>query len=46
VAGDGFFSRLRPGVDAVTTEQVAAVAKERLTADGRTVGWFQPAGVA
>jgi len=44
VAGDGFFGRLRPGVEAVTTDQVAAVAKKRLTVDGRTVGWFQPAG--
>jgi zinc protease len=44
VAGSGFFQTIRPAVAAVTTEQVVEVARKRLTADGRTVGWFQPAG--
>jgi zinc protease len=45
VAGSGFFETLRPGVDAVTAEQVWDVARRRLARDVRTVGWFQPAGL-
>ena len=40
--GDGFFAALRPAVEAVTAEQVAAVARRRLGRDTRTVGWYQP----
>jgi zinc protease len=42
VVGDGFVHRMRPAVDAVTTEQVNDVAKRRLARDQRTTGWFQP----
>ena len=40
--GPGFHDRLRPSVEAVTPEQVADVARRRLTREARTVGWFQP----
>jgi zinc protease len=42
VAGPGFFPRLQPGIDAVTPEQVWDVARRRLGASTRTVGWFRP----
>ena len=42
VVGDGFVHRMRPAVDAVTTDQVNEVAKRRLARDKRTTGWFQP----
>jgi zinc protease len=41
-AGPGFFERLRPAVEAVTTEQVNDVARRRLGRETRTTGWFQP----
>jgi len=44
VVGPGFVETLQPAVDAVTVEQVHAVARSRLSRDTRTVGWFQPAG--
>lgn len=42
VAGDGYFERITAGVEAVTPEQVADVARRRLARDQRTTGWFQP----
>ena len=42
VAGPGFLARLQPCIDAVTPEQVWDVARRRLGAATRTVGWFQP----
>jgi zinc protease len=44
VAGPGFLDTIRPGVEAVTTEQVFDVARRRLGRDARTVGWYQPTG--
>jgi zinc protease len=46
VAGAGFFPRLQPCIDAVTAEEVWDVARRRLSAASRTVGWFRPAGGA
>ena len=40
--GSGFYERLRPCVDAVTPEQVADVARQRLARETSTVGCFQP----
>jgi zinc protease len=34
---------LASGITAVTADQVADVARRRLTRTGRTIGWFQPA---
>jgi zinc protease len=42
IAGPGFFSELQACVDRVTTAQVSAVARQRLSPSTRTVGWFQP----
>ena len=42
VAGPGFFPRLQECIDAVTPEQVWDVARRRLGATTRTVGWFRP----
>jgi zinc protease len=42
VAGPGFFPRLQQCIDAVTPEQVWDVARRRLGAASRTVGWFRP----
>jgi zinc protease len=42
VTGPGFFPRLQPCIDAVTPEQVWDVARRRLGASTRTVGWFRP----
>ena len=42
VAGDGLFARLGQCIDAVTAEQVSDVARRRLSASNRTVGWFVP----
>jgi zinc protease len=42
VAGPGFFPRVPRFIDAVTVEQVADVARRRLDATKRTVGWFRP----
>ncbi len=44
VAGPGFLPRLQPCIDAVTPEQVWDVARRRLGASSRTVGWFHPQG--
>lgn len=44
VAGAGFFPRLQPCIDAVTADQVWDVARRRLGASARTVGWFNPTG--
>jgi zinc protease len=46
VAGPGFFPRLQPCIEAVTAEQVWDVARRRLGAATRTVGWFQPQDTA
>jgi len=42
VTGSGFFPELQSCVDRVTTEQVSDVARRRLSATTRTVGWFRP----
>jgi predicted Zn-dependent peptidase len=42
VTGPGFFPELLARVDRVTAEQVSGVARARLTATARTVGWFNP----
>jgi zinc protease len=42
VAGPGLYPRLGSLIDAVTAEQVSAVATHRLGAATRTVGWFSP----
>jgi zinc protease len=42
VAGPGFFSELQSRVDRVTTSEVSEVARQRLSATSRTMGWFQP----
>jgi zinc protease len=42
VTGPGFFPELQSCVDRVTTEQVSDVARRRLSATTRTVGWFRP----
>ncbi|HXW04769.1 MAG TPA: pitrilysin family protein [Vicinamibacterales bacterium] len=42
VTGPGFFAGLREGIERVTAEQVADVARRRLGAATRTTGWFQP----
>ena len=44
VAGSGFLPRLQPGIEAVTASEVCDVARRRLGATTRTVGWFKPAG--
>jgi zinc protease len=42
VAGPDIFPELQSRIDAVTSEQVWDVARRRLVATGRTVGWFRP----
>jgi zinc protease len=42
VAGPDFLPRVQACIDAVTPEQVQAVAQRRLGAATRTVGWFRP----
>jgi zinc protease len=44
ITGPGFLPELQARVDAVTNEQVREVARRRLTATCRTVGWFVPTG--
>ena len=44
VAGPGFYPALEAGIDAVTAEAVWDVARRRLGAASRTVGWFKPLG--
>jgi zinc protease len=44
VAGAGFFETLQPCIEAVTADEVWDVARRRLGAATRTVGWFKPAG--
>jgi predicted Zn-dependent peptidase len=42
VTGPGFYTSLRDCIDAVTPEQVADVARRRLSRQQCTVGWFKP----
>jgi zinc protease len=42
VTGPGFLDEVQSRVSAVTTEQVFDVARRRLSATQRTIGWFQP----
>ena len=42
VAGPGFLSSIQRRIDAVTAEQIWDVARRRLGASSRTVGWFRP----
>jgi zinc protease len=42
VAGPRFASSLLAGIEQVTAEQVQGVARRRLDAANRTVGWFKP----
>ena len=42
VTGPGFFDRLQSRVARVTAAEVSEVARRRLLAANRTVGWFQP----
>jgi zinc protease len=42
VAGQGFLASLQERIDAVPAEQVWDVARRRLGATTRTVGWFKP----
>ena len=44
VVGPGYYERLQPCIDAVTTEQVRAVARRRLDRTFVTVGAFHPRG--
>jgi zinc protease len=44
VAGPGYFGELQPRIASVTAYQVGDVARRRLAAAQRTVGWFRPAG--
>jgi zinc protease len=46
VAGPHYLSRLQTRIDAVTPEDVARIARERLGGVTRTVGRFQPLGEA
>ncbi|MEO8075338.1 MAG: pitrilysin family protein [Acidobacteriota bacterium] len=46
VAGPLFASSVQAGVDAVTAEQIQSVARRRLDAANRTVGWFKPVETA
>ena len=46
VTGPGFYTSLRDCIDAVTPEQVADVARRRLSRQQCTVGWFKPSGSA
>jgi zinc protease len=42
VVGPGFLASLEQGIGAVTTDQIADVARRRLNPSNRTVGWFRP----
>jgi zinc protease len=42
VASLDILGTLASGITAVTADQVADVARKRLTRTGRTIGWFQP----
>jgi zinc protease len=42
VVGPGFYSKVKPCIDAVTAEQVRDVARRRLRRSSLTVGVFQP----
>jgi predicted Zn-dependent peptidase len=42
IASWGFFTGIRDRIEAVSLEQAAAVAAERLKPSARTVGWFEP----
>ena len=42
VAGPNLFSELQRRIQMVTAEQVSDVARRRLDARQRTVGWFRP----
>jgi predicted Zn-dependent peptidase len=42
VVGPDFYARLLRSIEAVTIDQVADVARRRLTRNTRTVGWFRP----
>jgi zinc protease len=44
ITGPGFLPELQARADAVTNEQVREVARRRLSATCRTVGWFVPTG--
>jgi zinc protease len=44
VVGPGYLEQLQDRIDAATTAAVSDAARRRLTACGRTVGWFQPLG--
>jgi zinc protease len=44
VAGPGFLSSIRQGIEGVTPDQIWDVARRRLTPVNRTVGWFRPTG--
>ena len=46
VAGPNYLTELQARIDAVTPEDVATIARERLGATKRTVGRFQPIGEA
>ena len=46
VAGPGYLSALASRIEAVTADDVAAAARERLGSASRTVGRFQPTGAA
>ena len=46
VAGPEFFPSLQRRIDAVTADEVWDVARRRLGATTRTVGWFNPTGAA
>ena len=43
VTGPGFFPEIQSRVDRVTAAEVSEVARRRLAAAVRTVGWFKPA---
>ncbi len=45
VAGPAYLPALGQRIDAVTAEQVWDVARRRLGASTRTVGWFRPVGL-
>jgi zinc protease len=45
VAGPAYLPALGERIDAVTAEQVWDVARRRLGASTRTVGWFRPVGL-
>ncbi len=42
MTGPGFFPELQSRVARVTAAEVSDVARRRLLAANRTVGWFQP----